>query len=346
MRFLHQLKTFFLRQLFSKYPLNKHSHHIVIDPKVVQYVVNIMNEKNAQLGQPAFGRIFIDKICEKFINLPNAMAVKNITPNKYLYLTQTSMDVLEHVVLNEEATEYIFTVVAPWSPYTMKINMPKKAAENMMRFIVEHELGHLYFPHHCRLYAPHIWLKIALSCMLVMASSYMMHVFPSYGVIILFGVWPIHPIMGIMLGALVGVFGYIQQLRNSSYEKSTYWETEADDFVTADAHILHGGITFLEIYKLAKLYVYPYQNEHIRFAAWRKNMDASEFVKKYPEVAHYYYEANAPYGDAHHPTSEDRIEKLKQRIAQLPAQDAMSDSKGYTNVTVYHGTKLIHEFKI
>jgi hypothetical protein len=313
--------------------LSKFSVKPVIDPKVVQYVVGIMNEKNAQLERPAFATIIIMNLPELFLNTPNAAALKSSTSTKYLFLTSTSLDILEHLVFNEENHTYTLTCIAPNSPYTMKVTLTKKRAERMMRAIIEHELGHLYFENHCRPYAPKALVKAGLGLFVSAIGIYNKsgHEID----------WPLWLIFG---GAYYTYLNAVM-LSNSSFINSSKWEQEADEFITNDSGTLQGGILFQELALKAQIYIYSYSNWLIRLHAWWKRMDCAEFVKTHRESAHAHFERSSSIGEAYHPLHETRIARFNERI------EILKNTEGYIGaeiepiaITIYRGTEVIEKF--
>ena len=325
----------FLTHIFYRYNVQP-----IIDPHVVQYVVGIMNEKNAQLGKPAFGTIFIFKLPELFINIPNAMAVKDNTARQFLYLTSTTLDILEHLVCDPEAQTYTLTCIAPRSPYTMKVVLTKKPAERMMRALIEHELGHLYHPHHCRKYAPVVLVKASIGLITAWIGVYyyfVSHASPFF----IHGItidWPLF-LMGF---GMYYALAYFIQLTNSSFTSSKNWEQEADEFIANDPKILHGMILFQEIMLQAQTYIYSYSNWWIKFHAWWKWMDCAEFVRQNRVAAHKYFERSSPLGEAYHPMPEERIGRFKERIGQLTAENMPEIEP--ISIIIYHGTRIVQKY--
>ena len=333
-------------QIFFNRLLNKFAVPPVIDPKIVQYIVGIMNEKNAQLGKPAFATIIIMNLPELFLNIPNAAALKNSTPTKYLYLTSTSLDILEHLVFNEENHTYTLTCIAPNSPYTMKVTLTTKRAERMMRAIIEHELGHLYFDNHCRQYVPKVLVKAGLCLIVTSIGVYKKFVAP---VIVLPTMWgyPIDwPVSLISVGAYYTVMNLLMLL-NSSFTDSSKWEEEADEFITSDHEILQGAILFQEIALKSQIYIYSYANWWVRLHAWWKGMDCAEFVKTYRETAHAHFERSSFVGEAYHPLHETRINRFNERIENLKNVEGYTEAEiEPTVITIYRGTQVIEKFVI
>lgn len=333
-------------QIFFNTLLNKFAVPPVIDRKIVQYIVGIMNEKNAQLGKPAFATIIIMNLPELFLNIPNAAALKNSTPTKYLYLTSTSLDILEHLVFNEENHTYTLTCIALNSPYTMKVTLTKKRAERMMRAIIEHELGHLYFDNHCRQYAPKVLVKAGLGLSVAWMGVYKDFVVP---VVPLPTVWSYEinwPVFLISVGAYYA-FMNLLMLTNSSFIDSSKWEEEADEFITSDHGILRGAILFQEIALKSQIYVYSYANWWVRLHAWWKGMDCAEFVKTYRESAHGHFERSSSVGQAYHPLHETRITRFNERIEKLKNVEGYTETEiEPTAIMIYRGTQVIEKFVI
>ena len=331
-------------QAFLANFLNKFTVKPVIDPKIVNYVVGIMNGKNAELKKTAFTTVFIMKLSELFINVPNAVALKNLTPHKYLYFTSTSLDILEHSVLSEDDHDYTLTCVDPNSPYTMKVVFGKARAESMMRSIIEHELGHLYFDNHCRLYAPKILFKTILSLVVAGIGIYKHICVPLVSLPTVWGYeinWPLLLVAG---GAY---YTYLNACMffNSSFIDSSKWEQEADEFITSDSRILQGGILFQEIALKAQMYIYSYSNWWVRLHARLKGMDCAEFVKNNREKAHTYFERSSSMGDACHPLHETRIARFNERIEALKnSENYIEAEKESATITIYRGTQVIEKF--
>lgn len=330
-----------------KLPLffNTFSHQPIIDPKVVEYVVAIMKEKNAQLNHEAFTTVYIMKLGEIFINVPNACAVKNHTAYQYLFLTSTTLDILEHLVFDEHTQTYTLTMIAQYSPYTMKVVLPKQRGERMMRALIEHELGHLFNEHHCRKYAPTLLLQVAILKMVVGFALYEKFIAHS---VLSVGEWLALDWPCALLGAIIvyGVSYIIPALRNSSFISSDKWEEEADEFITSDKEILTGAILFQEISLKAQTYIYSYTNNWIRLHAWWKRLDCAEFVKRYRKSAHKYFERSAVYGDAYHPLQEDRIARFQKRMEELPTSEQPSVEFDPAVITIYSGTQVVKKFNI
>lgn len=323
--------------------INKFSVQPVIDSKIVQYVVQIMNDKNAQLGRPAFTTIMIMKLPEVFITIPNAAAMKAesiFLSIRYLYLTSTTLDILEHLVLNEENQTYTLTYIAPYSPYTMKVVLTKQKAERMMRAIIEHELGHLYYPHHCRKYAPMVLAKLGLWLGVALIGLYNTYKGYLFSSVICGYAFNWNQVL-----IFLGVYNLIIQCKmlfNSSFISSAKWEEEADEFIAADRGILQGMIAFQEIALKAQTYIYSYTNWWIRLHAWFKRMDCAEFVKANRKIAHGYFEKSSSFGEAYHPMQEDRIARLQERITQIPTEENSIVSEPIT-ITVYRGTQIVDQ---
>lgn len=281
---------------------------------------------------------------------PNAAIAKIGAMPEMVMLFPFIADMIEKSVVSESKTDEYYTTQIRFgcSPYSLKLTIKNKDVESMVRGVLEHESGHMKHKH----------LKI-MSKGQVIASSLFISAVALYiylnKEILKNPPLKVAPeelkedykelVSNCVLGGTVAFVSFaeiIEALKQGRFLNSVEKEWEADATVSDDVDTLKGAARFFIILDTMCEYIYSYQSSIIRFYAWKKGIKPHEFYAQNKLWCQRWVFSD--WFNPSHPPIEKRIEKIKERIAQLTDKEVadvnLFDHSNYA-IDVYNDGKIV-----
>lgn len=319
---------------------------VEVDQKVKDYITAIMLEKAEILKKE--GKDFsFDHVKIGFMSLQDDSGVVNAAVYKFgkryccLGLSRLFVTLVKEWVLNKENNNVF--LFYPYGDYKIEANISKRRLEKMLRALIDHELGHIFYKDHCRQYRPFVLGKFYASLAIGIGSWLWwrsLAVDDSYKIV-----------KKICAGGTIAALCYnyctsqmYETLNWTSVAAYKWQEQEADDFITSDIELLKAAVLFHEIDLKTHEYIYC-DTKSIQFFALCKRMSSVEYTKKYPMFAHRLME---PWKLCHavHPVPQKRIDRFKERIEELKVQGYKDVQVDPATITVYKGDQIIEQVTV
>lgn len=307
-------------------------------PSIKEYVLSVVNQKEKKFPGLSTNLHIVESYKQHHFPV---MFLAKIYSRKSLIIEQFAAQIIDIVVKNDSEKPYVFFILS--SPeYTLKVVLSKKRADMLLRAMIEHELGHAFYDHHCR----HSAFSVSVN-----------EILPALGAAVcIYGLsqWKVLEdslseylknllALGLKTYTVYKSAQGVAKFFNSTWKSLDNAEQQADDFIEDDIELLQAMVIYFNLYILYHMYIFPSSNTAIKEYADTKKMHYTEYARIFRETCHKEAEKEA----AHfHPLPEERIFWLNKRVDALKARGMQASELDPVKVEVYKGEELVQTYHL